>query len=36
MGTGFMALSFFVIRFATRQMDKKDYMPQITAVVREE
>ena len=36
MGTGLMAISFFVIRFATRRMDKKDYMPQITAVIREE
>ena len=36
MGTGFMALSFLVIRFATRLMDKKEYMPQITAVIREE
>ena len=36
MGTGLMALSFLVIRVSTRLASKKDYMPQITAVVRGE
>jgi sigma-E factor negative regulatory protein RseC len=35
-GTGLMALSFVGIRIATRLMDKKDYMPRITAVIRGE
>jgi sigma-E factor negative regulatory protein RseC len=36
MGTGLMALSFIGIRFATRLMNKKENMPLITAVIREE
>jgi sigma-E factor negative regulatory protein RseC len=36
MGTGLMGLSFFGIRIATRLMNRKKYMPQITAVIRGE
>lgn len=35
-GTGLMATSFFVIRLINSRLSKKDYMPQITAVVRGE
>ena len=36
MGSGLMALSFLVIRMSSKLLAKKDYMPQITAVVRGE
>ena len=36
MGTGLMALSFLVIRLVNMRLSKKNYMPQITAVVRGE
>ena len=36
MGTGLLILSFLLIRLINRRLSKKDYMPQITAVVRGE
>jgi len=36
MGTGLMGLSFLGIRIATMLMNRKKYMPQITAVIRGE
>jgi len=36
MGTGLMGLSFLGIRIATRLMNRKTYMPRITAVIRGE
>lgn len=36
MGTVLMALSFLIIRMSNKRLSKKDYMPQITMVVRGE